>query len=332
MEKSRFLTSRLPFLLSLFLIFSGFQVPTLSAALAIIVSGGAIKTDGTANMVIVSGAAGESEVLLSLSGGISGSISVSAPSTIGPFEGAVPSGAGLAFFSMTIDSDDNTHLDPTSTISLDAISLFGGQTGASTFGIEPGYPQLGTSFPVEYLDMSLYQNYQEVTLSWVTAQETNNSHFTILRSYDMETFEVLGEVEGAGTTQEARKYLFTDADVFNGEEVKEVYYQIQQTDFDGSSDRSETLILALSPLEKMEILSVQGLNTSTVVNIEYLLPTAVPASLQLIDMNGRAWFREDFAGKKGRNTLAISQENLPKGVYSLLLVGGTETYSHRILK
>ena len=127
-------------------------------------------------------------------------------------------------------------------------------------------------------------------------------------------------------------HTFTDADVFNNEEVREVYYQIQQTDFDGTSSRSETLILALSPLEKIEILTVQGLNTSSVVNIEYLLPTAVPTSLQLIDMNGREWYREDFSGKKGRNSLEIAHDHLPEGVYSLLLVGGTETYSHRILK
>ncbi|MEL7532369.1 MAG: T9SS type A sorting domain-containing protein [Bacteroidota bacterium] len=302
------------------------------ATLSIIVSGGALKTDGSTNSVIVAGAAGESEVLLSLGGGVSGSISVSAPSTIGAFEGAVPSAPGLAFFSLTIDSDDNTHLDPTSTVTLEAISLFGGSAGSGTFGIEPGFPLLGTSFPVEYLDMSLYQDYQEVNLSWVTAQETNNSHFTVLRSFDMEHFEVLAEIEGAGTTQEPKKYMFTDPDVFNNQEVREVYYQIQQTDFDGTSSRSETLILALSPLEKMEILTVQGLNTSSVVNIEYLLPTAVPASLQLIDMNGREWYREDFAGKKGRNSLEISHDHLPDGVYSLLLVGGTETYSHRILK
>lgn len=330
MEKSLFVFPRYPFLLLICLI--GFNPQHAHAALSIIVSGGALKTDGSTNNVIVAGAAGESEVILSISGGVSGSISVSAPSSTGSFEGAVPSGAGLAFFTLTIDSDDNTHLDPTSTVSLEAISLFGGQTGSGTFGIEPGYPQLGTSFPVEYIDMSLYQEYQEVTLSWVTAQEVNNSHFTILRSYDMEHFEVLAEVTGAGTTEEPQKYLFTDPDVFNGQEVREVYYQIQQTDFDGSSSRSETLILVLSPLEKMEILTVQGLNTSAVVNIEYLLPTAVPASLQVIDMNGREWYREDFAGKKGRNSLEVSHEHLPEGVYSLLLVGGTETYSHRILK
>lgn len=321
---------RHPLLLSICIL--GFIPHQAFAALSIIVSGGTLKTDGSTNSVIIAGAAGESEVLLSITGGVSGTVTVSSPSTIGPFEGAVPTGAGLAFFTLTIDSDDNTHLDPTSTVTLDVLSLFAGQTGSSTFAIAPGFPQLGTSFPVEYLDMSLYQEYQSVNISWVTAQETNNSHFTILRSYDLEHFEVLGEIKGAGTTQEPKKYLFTDPDAFSGQEVNEVYYQIEQTDFDGRSSRSETLILVLSPLEKMEILTVQGLNTSTVVNIEYLLPTAVPASLQLIDMNGREWYREDFVGKKGRNSLAISHENLPHGVYSLLLIGGKETYSHRILK
>ncbi|MFK7921567.1 MAG: T9SS type A sorting domain-containing protein [Bacteroidia bacterium] len=329
MDNSRFFL-RLPFFFSICIL--AFTPHQTFAALSIIVSGGTLKTDGSTNSVIVAGAAGESEVLLSIPGGISGTIAVSSPSSTGSFEGAVPTGAGLAFFTLTIDSDDNTHLDPTSMVTLEALSLFGGQTGSGTFGIAPGYPQLGTSFPVEYLDISLHQDYQSVNISWVTAQETNNSHFTILRSYDLEHFEVLGEMKGAGTTQDPKKYLFTDLDAFNNQEVKEVYYQIQQTDFDGRSSRSETLILVLSPLEKMEILTVQGLNTSTVVNIEYLLPIAVPTSLQLIDMNGREWYREDFAGKKGRNSLAISHENLPNGIYSLLLVGGTETYSHRILK
>ncbi|MEL6593529.1 MAG: T9SS type A sorting domain-containing protein, partial [Bacteroidota bacterium] len=280
----------------------------------------------------VSGAAGESEVLLSLTGGVSGTVSVMAPSTVGSFEGAVPTGAGLAFFTLTIDSDDNTHLDPTSTVGLDALSLFGGQSGAATYGIEPGYPQLGTSFPVEYLDMSLYQDYQEVVLSWVTAKEINNSHFTVLRSFDLETFEVLGEVDGAGTTDDAQKYRFVDPDVFNNQDIKEVYYQIVQTDFDGTSSKSETLILALKPLEQLEVLAVKGLNTDAAVKIEYLLPTAVPTSLQIIDLSGRQWYREDFLGRKGRNELEIDQERLPDGIYTVLLVGGTETYTQRIWK
>jgi len=82
---------------------------------------------------------------------------------------------------------------------------------------------------LEYFDVKL--NGEIVALEWKTATETNNDFFTIMKSYDASTYEILGTVNGAGTTTISHYYTFNDVEPQNGVN----YYKIKQTDFDGAS-------------------------------------------------------------------------------------------------
>lgn len=82
---------------------------------------------------------------------------------------------------------------------------------------------------LEYFDVKL--NGEIVALEWKTATETNNDFFTIMKSYDASTFEILGRVNGAGTSSIEHYYMINDVEPQNGVN----YYKIKQTDFDGAS-------------------------------------------------------------------------------------------------
>lgn len=68
----------------------------------------------------------------------------------------------------------------------------------------------------------------------------------------MLTGEVITEIDGAGNSDSELVYTFTDTDNVKG---KTVYYQLSQTDFDGSSHRFG-IITSNTEVEKVEISTV----------------------------------------------------------------------------
>ena len=74
-----------------------------------------------------------------------------------------------------------------------------------------------------------------VDFEWKTKSETNNHHFTIERSTDGITWEVVAEIAGAGTTTQEHLYTYTDYTAPEGM----VYYGLRQTDYDGQGDVSK---------------------------------------------------------------------------------------------
>jgi hypothetical protein len=74
-----------------------------------------------------------------------------------------------------------------------------------------------------------------VILEWTTATEIENRLFTLERSSDTKNWHVVGTVPGAGNSSVAIDYEFTDQNPLN----KVSYYRLKQTDWDGTSTRSQ---------------------------------------------------------------------------------------------
>ena len=86
------------------------------------------------------------------------------------------------------------------------------------------------SVPVELASFVATVNGNDVTLSWMTATELNNTGFYIERRTGEDSWNNLGFVKGHGTTTEIQSYTFIDKGLASG-----IYnYRIKQVDFDGS--------------------------------------------------------------------------------------------------
>ena len=119
-------------------------------------------------------------------------------------------------------------------------------------------------------------------LSWQTASEQNNSHFTLSHSTDGYQFNVIGTVAGSGNSSEIRDYRF----IHNYPHPGMNYYKLKSTDYNGkeyskgivaieaefnfSFYNSVTYTIELSYASDIEIFSMDGkliqssLNTSSV--------------------------------------------------------------------
>jgi hypothetical protein len=93
--------------------------------------------------------------------------------------------------------------------------------------------------------------------TWVTYSEKNNSHFTVLRSNDGISWQEIGRLEGKGTTGEKTTYSFVEQQPADGIN----YYRLQQTDFDGNSERFSIVSLdnaAMSTIKLRRVSDVLG--------------------------------------------------------------------------
>jgi len=95
--------------------------------------------------------------------------------------------------------------------------------------------------PIELLSFSgtYLEEEHGILLEWSTASELNNHYFEIQKSLDQQSFRVVGEVAGAGNSQELLKYSFFDAEFYPGV----VYYRLKQVDFGGYYSYSPVLAI-----------------------------------------------------------------------------------------
>jgi hypothetical protein len=77
-------------------------------------------------------------------------------------------------------------------------------------------------------------NSKQITISWNSLNEVNNSHFTLERSADNQNFNTIARIPG---TNKDQLYAFTDNSPLNGDN----FYRLSQTDLDGKTTYYEIL-------------------------------------------------------------------------------------------
>jgi len=96
---------------------------------------------------------------------------------------------------------------------------------------------LGGVVPVELVSFYADIEGNVVTLTWMTATETNNKGFQVERKLG-NSWEVLDFVSGRGTTTEVANYSFTDK-ISGSMNDGKISYRLKQVDFDGTFEYSK---------------------------------------------------------------------------------------------
>lgn len=165
--------------------------------------------------------------------------------------------------------------------------------------------------PVELSHFTAHSTPPTTHLTWSTATETNNSHFEVQRSADARKWEVLGEVKGAGTTQEPQKYAYTDREPLPGL----AYYRLRQVDYDGQYEYSP--IVTVSHKGGKFELSVFPNPASEFLYLS-LPPGEEEYTAELCDARGQRLARQPLAPGGGRVEVPLS--GLPPGFYYLAVL------------
>ena len=90
---------------------------------------------------------------------------------------------------------------------------------------------------------------EEVKLEWRTVGETNNHGFEVQKSLDNKSYEKIGFINGAGSTNNAQSYQFFDENVKTGT----YFYRLRQIDYNGTSTTSDAQKVNVAPPQTYEL-------------------------------------------------------------------------------
>ena len=180
--------------------------------------------------------------------------------------------------------------------------------------------------PITLAAFTAHANNGTVELTWTTASETENSHFLIYRDG-----EVIGRVDGAGTSTDPHDYTFVDDKVQPGVHdyaIADVTYGGEAVLHESVSVEAGTDIAKASyvlnkaypnPFNPRVVLSMEyGVGSNAVINIYNTQGILVD---QLI--NG---FIE-----AGNHDLTWDASNMPSGVYLVTMQAGNTVQSQKIV-
>ncbi len=153
----------------------------------------------------------------------------------------------------------------------------------------------------------------ESVLTWGTASEENNDYFEIERSSDGRVFEVLGMVNGSGTSSTFSHYSFTDKSPI----LKDGnYYRLKQVDFDGSVNYSSFVTIDHNDCkDQFGISNVYPNPFNDELEIELgLLSGNEDVKLEMVDVLGNR-VRIENISLQNNSKLTIPTSSLSAGVY-----------------
>ena len=113
------------------------------------------------------------------------------------------------------------------------------------------------TLPVELTSFEGERNGKLITFNFQTASELNNDYFELQGMINGE-FTTLALQTGAGTTQETTDYQITV------ENTNTEFFRLKQTDYDGTIDFSDVIVVALRKEEKpLRVMRVNVLGVET---------------------------------------------------------------------
>ena len=149
-----------------------------------------------------------------------------------------------------------------------------------------------------------------VRLAWTTTVETNSLHFRIERSYDLQEFEWVGEIDAAGNSTEQLNYELNDQDHRGGL----IYYRLTEIDIEGQEHVHGQVVSAF--IEAPEQLFVAYPNPAKdVLTVQVDLESVESATIEIVNLQGAIVHTQ----KINASTQQIELRDLPRGLYMLNL-------------
>jgi hypothetical protein len=164
--------------------------------------------------------------------------------------------------------------------------------------------------PIELIGFDASYTDEGVALEWSTLSERDNDFFTIERSEEGDNWTIVNKVVGAGSSTETINYSAFDTDYSDSNN----YYRLKQTDYNGEYSYSDVVAVKMG-----------SRNTATVYpnpfessfHLKLNNDQTQIASVRLIDVSGRAYYKNNIQFVKGMNDIEIVTPDLDKGVYYL---------------
>jgi Secretion system C-terminal sorting domain len=171
-----------------------------------------------------------------------------------------------------------------------------------------------SALPVELSAFSSSVLRNDVTLNWVTNSERNNSGFKIERkSANSDNWNVIGNVDGMGTSSISHHYIYKDGNLSSGK----YNYRLKQMDLNGNFEYfnlNSEVGIGLPVKFELSQNYPNPFNPSTSIN--YDLPNDGFVKISVFDMSGKEVASLVNGNvSAGYNTVTFNASNLSSGIY-----------------
>lgn len=181
-------------------------------------------------------------------------------------------------------------------------------------------PNDDSILPVTLISFTAEINSGFVDLRWETADEIDNSHFTLFKSHDGTQWQELDMIAGHGTTLEKQVYAFRDLNPFRGRS----YYRLKQTDFNGHYEFFEVISVMMEGGSGPELFPVPAQDLLSIRSHEAV------DKLSFINEMGTVYTLRGTTSDKMVSQFDIGY--LPAGVYTVLVYCSGRIVRKKLLK
>lgn len=180
--------------------------------------------------------------------------------------------------------------------------------------------------PLDLTSFEATLDAQGVVLKWSTENEDQFSRFEIEKSIDLDSWKMIGEVDGSGKPFPT-EYSFLDPAVEPGT----VYYRLRMIDIDQSIMYSEIVALEVEEIEECQI-SIFPNPADEQINVNISSPECMGSggSADISNMRGHTLLGQKISGSDGVISMDVSL--LPTGTYLLTITVGKEAYQAYFFK
>lgn len=185
---------------------------------------------------------------------------------------------------------------------------------------------IGTPMPVTLVSFNAAANGENsALLNWETSEEINNAGFDIEMSLDAKRFIKVGYVDGNGDSKSTHRYTYSIPDLAGGT----YYFRLKQLDYDGKYQYSQIRALEMKTAE--DILAVYPNPTNGKLKFHPLLHKGQAFDVRIINQTGRTVVSLPESDKYSKG-YEMSMENLPPGLYNVILRGKNFTENLKFVK
>lgn len=179
--------------------------------------------------------------------------------------------------------------------------------------------------PIELLSFDAVKKGKSIETKWTTATESNNDYFTVEKSKDGITWEIVGVVDGAGNSNSTLNYTKIDANPYKGTS----YYRLKQTDYDGKYTYSAMKFLHFeddSDLSFEIVPNPVAEDGSFLLNFNHI--SDADYTIAIMDLTGKMVYSKNI---QITDTKVEVNELLAKGMYVLQLRNADYLFTKKLI-
>lgn len=200
--------------------------------------------------------------------------------------------------------------------SHDPITNVVGLSGINTFSRWTVSNSIIEPLPIKLISFDAECEKDYVTLKWKTATEINNEKFIIHRSPDLQYWEEIATMAGAGNSNQELAYTAIDPRPLDGIG----YYRLTQKDFDGTTEFFDAISIFCQGGKEGGNMSVYPNPSSDIFTVSIYSPSLVDAAeLLFTDINGKTLMNKQIALVAGSNNFVFDRWLLGPGTYFIQL-------------